>query len=734
MGKFYKDIELYSLAELLLATPFSSNPIDSFNFRLDEDTFFKYLYADRRREGTASKDNDIYDIIVERTLSGKMFVNVNVLHITGVVGCGMTTYIHHLLLLYKSLIRQYEVIDCYRSRQLRDPLISRITRLIEKLNLKVVRAYFNAITTKHESSLFELSSFSDMFPHLLAFSKRLNYLAQRDSVDRRVIYRIIDSFEKDFDCQKNYLRFLLTVEFLSLFLCQFVNEEEGTLVLVIDNVEFFERLDIVNTILPAIAQFVEDCRNFLIDNYGKETTFLKKSVGQVCEDTRLTIILATSITTEQRFKATFPNRELMDTWTAVRMPLDYYDHSEIISKRVNYYLKLEGHINSLTTRELFRIRRLAEVAYHNMFFVRLFDGSIRFCIRTLCDLVTNYPDVMIQEMITLYSNPVSYEGAFGYFLALVLDLFKNNGIYDNRLHLEPCSAHGEVTLSRIVLTILREKGGRCSLLDIFILLTPLGINAHRITKTVWDLSESGRMVWKRLICFEVLVPTSVAVLSEQEELYEKGFYDIDKYSELVISEAGQAYLAVILPHFEFMQSRATQRMFHPLFANNSEEITAYDDDLKYRFESIIARVFNDVCECCDKSFRFAEQIMEKTGLSREEYLYSSFFNYHAGSLDIDGGKKQSYESRLIFSHVSYIEKYRRYLLKKYEYEGLKKQIELNRRIIPWIIKYLELYQDSERCFQTPGQDYVAEQLINKAKKILHSTYLDYDDTARIELI
>ena len=48
--------------------------------------------------------------------------------------------------------------------------------------------------------------------------------------------------------------------------------------------------------------------------------------------------------------------------------------------------------------------------------------------------------------------------------------------------------------------------------------------------------------------------------------------------------------------------------------------------------------------------------------------------------------KQSYESRLIFSHIGYIERYRRYLLKKHSKGNEEYLMDVNERIINFIKK------------------------------------------------
>ena len=726
MKKLWRNIETARLEDLLLATPYSRDLNINFGHGLDEDTFFKYLYAGRRRGGNiAFVENDIFDERVKNAIANNPFENVNVLYITGDYGCGITTYIHHLLYELKNEIGQYDLIDYEGYMRVEDSVINGIINLISNYNIDTVCEFFDAIAKYNQ---FETSNFSDIIPHLLTFSTMLRHHTHNRGHDlnNKTIYDYLHLFEKKFEQPLVYYRFLFIIEFFLLLLCRFAKEGKSPLVLVIDH---SDRIEKEYSLLSIIVQFAEDCRYFFLENYNVENIVFNKSVNQVCKNTKFTIIFAAKLTTESRYKAVSVDKESMNTWTFVQLPENYYDPREIISKRVNYYLEIEGLRKDSIRGKLLQIKNLSQLAFRTRFFLRLFNGSVRFCIHTLCDIVTSYPEQMIQEIIKLNdNNKYVYDGASGYFLGLILDTFKRNGIYEAKLHLKPCLADGTVTLSRIVLTILREKGGRCSLLDMFFLLTPLGISTEKIVHTIWDLSERGRTIWRRLIIFEIDVPT-IKLLIEQAIIFEKGIYDLEKYSELIMCAAGNVYLEVVLPHFEFMQSRhdldcnIIKMHYTPLFANSSEEIICEKNGIvKYRFEQTIERVFRDVCDCCFNSFTFAEQVIAKEGWSREDYINYSYYNFHSNSADLSQVYKQSYESRIIFRHVGYLEHYRQYLVGKYEKEGFRKQNELSERIIKWIIRYLRLYQDSNKCYHTPMQDEAAERLIDKALMAQASIY------------
>ena len=736
---FYGDIETVGLSNLLLATPYSKDARINFGHQLDEETFIKHLYT-RSDERTGKNEivcNEIkrFNMKVEDLILrlNYQFSKVDVLYIIGESGCGITTFIHFLLWRLKEKIGLYDIINCEMYSWVEEPFIERIVSLINKYSLEVVIDFFNAIACSQEESLFAYSSFSDLTPYMKRFNKYLRSIASKKATYED-IYNVIESVIESSHNQRERLRILFTMGFFLLVLSRFFKSEEGSIVIVIDDfdhVNYLTQFEKEEVFFPVLIKFSQDCNYFFAENYDRKKTFLNMPVSQACKNTKLQIIFTTNRFTACRYKAQHPEVESMYRWTFLTLPENFYDHNVIISNRVRYYIQVEGWKQKLIAEKLLLVKRMSEVAYHTPIFSRLFNGSIRFCIYTLCEIVEKYPEQMLREVINLYDNARdngnTYDGAVGYFIGLLFDHFKQNGIYEQKLHLSLCRKDGVVTLSRVILTILREKGGRCSLLDIFILLQPLGIATESIAETVWDLGESCRDVWCRLILFEMHVPTGIPDLLKQAINYDKKVYDINEYSELVMCSAGDAYLSNVLPHFEFIQSRHNlhggiiNSNFQPLFSSDSEEIIRkYNGDKCYRFELKIQRVLYDVEDYCYNSCRFAEVVMEKEGWSRDDYINMSFYNYHNDSVGNWQDLKSSYESRIVFQHVYYIENYRRYLLVKYEQEGYQKQKELSSKLIMLIIEYLELSLNPILCFLTPIQREEATRLLKNSYVILDS--------------
>ena len=140
-------------------------------------------------------------------------------------------------------------------------------------------------------------------------------------------------------------------------------------------------------------------------------------------------------------------------------------------------------------------------------------------------------------------NRDAIEGAIGYYLYMILCVLKNERTYTDTLALSPCRKDGTISLSRIILTIIREKGDRCSLYDLFSLLVPIGYKPNMICPQIWNLCEVARNnAWRRLLLFDLITPSSLDELKKQADIFNNGDEETNHYTELIICTAGQAYM------------------------------------------------------------------------------------------------------------------------------------------------------------------------------------------------
>lgn len=751
MDEFENNINYIGMEHLLKATPYTKETNDNFDNSLDKKIFFKNLYTDRNSYVEYESENNVFDNKINsalRNLNNK-YAKVSMIHISGYGGCGKTTYIHHLLWVLKDNVGVYDVIDYEGCNTACEPFINRISRLIYRFyQIDILLEYLDMVTSH---SLYNINRFRMQVPILKKFTELVKKEKQQKKLTENDYRVILEKYEVNFvgekldnksRKEKEYLSFLLFLEFLLLLFDRFMKDDENPMILVVDNIDSLSDMSEEMILLPVLKEFENNCNYFFGWNIDSEEVFNKKRVSDILERTKLSMFFTTRVATIKRYEIIEPDWERINGWLSITFPEHYYDHKEIIEKRISYYLN-NFTIDDYICDELKNVKKLSEIAYRNSNFMRLFNGSYRVCVERICWIVSNIERSQIEEMFELYAkrtkNKDSIEGTNGYFLYMILAVFKSEKIYQEKLNLSICSKDGKISISRIILTILREKGGDCSFYDLLELLTPLGYDAQEICTQVWNLCEISRSnAWRRLLVFDVIIPANINELRTQAVNYQRGDRNVENYSELVLCTAGKAYMEFVVPHFEFILSRlepgdfkVRNRKFEPLFSKSSE-IKINDKSKKiYGFDIKIGIVLKAVEECCYNSVIFAKKVEELLSINHEQYINTTFYNYHSVGWNNEAGYKQSYESRLIFRHIGYIEKYRCYLLCKDQFENMYEKIEINKRLVCWIIRYIKLYMDPQKCYQTEGQNIVANKLLEFAHIIKKSEYLDFN--TRIEL-
>ena len=114
----------------------------------------------------------------------------------------------------------------------------------------------------------------------------------------------------------------------------------------------------------------------------------------------------------------------------------------------------------------------------------------------------------------------------------------------------------------------------------------------------------------------------------------------------------------------------------------------------------------------------------------------SVYNYRSRYNDGTIGYKQDYISRLIFGHIGYIERYRRYILaRSKDLLSPLERIDINRRLVIRIKRYLYLYlypqSEEYKCCHSSSQDEAAYILSGCIKRIEESNYVDLQSAIEI---
>ena len=731
MSKFYGDINRVRCKYLLEATPYRIDPMVNFSNRLLEKEFYEHLFQ-KASTGANYKENGLFEKKISDAIKdiGNEYSKVEMIHIAGYGGCGKTTFVRHLLWeMQESNGTTYDVLDYEGSQTAADPILNKVSTRLYVLRESSFREF---LMRSADEEIFNMNRFQFCVEQLKGIKQYLETNAALNEVE---IKKYLKEQISEFEDTETFLEYLFVLDFFMLLYQGKENARNRPTIIVIDNVDSLSDLSEESKLISAMKNYVADCSFFFGQNINSTGKFVDIPASELIQNTKLILFLTTRIATIRKYEELYPDIENLYGWNSFLMPEHYYDHEAIIKRRIDYYSEQETD-DSDTIKELVKIKELAEIAYSNYNFKRLFNGNIRFCIERLCDIAMQYGETKtLQNCFELYKMrnkiPEAVSGANGILLALILADFKNNRVFSDKLHLSECQQDNKVSLSRLILTILREKGNRCSMLELYGLLEPF-FGIDEITSTTWALSENCREIWRRLLLFNVRFPKSCAELKMQEYAYRNKSVDANDYSEVEMCTSGNAYVEYVVPHFEFMLSRHDHNIelfinsrYQPLFTDDSEKQTMSSSQYKYKFERKINWVYEDVHDCCYNSVHFSNQICQHYEIEKSDYIQNTVYNYMAQASDGTVRFKQSYESRLIFSHIGYIERYRRYLLKRHEKDTLELRADLNKRTIGFIKLYLNLYNDPNTCYPTETQNKAARELLEAIRKIEDSNFMDF---------
>lgn len=744
MNKFYGDNIDKILPEYLLeATPFSNESRINFSKQLKAEEFFRTMYADGQSK---EPENALFDKQIENALKDvdNIFAKVDLIHVAGYAGCGKTTFVRHLIWKHFGETALNEnLIDCEGQTDI--PELYR-SILAKKICSDVMNGG-NNLNLLQEVGQFHLAKFGrETIGALRILLDQINQ--KRDHMTESSVKKLLREQECFFQKSEQYIYYLLVVYFIWEFSSRTLYNFERPVIILFDNVDSLSDISIEKVFVMTLKRFINDCNYFFGLNMDNSEKYGQEKVSTLVRKAKFCCFLTTRLITIKKYFELDPDFEKVYGWISLDMPEHYYSHIEILSKRVNYYKCIESAKQSNAIQRLEEILAFATIAYRNNIFKRLFNGNLRFCIGALCKMVDCYSGTkLIEESNQIYSQKYfsnemqgeANEGSTGILLSILLNYFKEAGVFTDKLHLSECQPDDKISLSRIILTILREKGGSSNFFDILLLLNPL-FTIEEICGTIYDLSEAKRDTMRRMLTCDIMLSKTKDEFIKCGKCLLKDSDSELQHGEISLCISGQTYLDYVVPHFEFMLSRhkldydfIKNYNYHPLFSQSSERIIGnHHSEQMFVFERKIDWVYEDVRDCCINSISFSKRVMETYKMDRNTYINSSYFNYRTTGRDGSHGYRQSYESRLIFSHIGYIERYRRFLLFKHQNQQTEYLQEINKRLVNRIERYLKLYKNETLCFQTASQDKAAEFLLDQIETIASCGYKDF--LTKIEIL
>ena len=423
---------------------------------------------------------------------------------------------------------------------------------------------------------------------------------------------------------------------------------------------------------------------------------------------------------------------------------------KVIEQRL-LYLRRTRNINTDSVYKL--ANTIVEESYTNRVFFPLFNYDYR-------KLMNMVVDVAEYEMNSNKNNfiPWRYKNfkkespylARGMFFHRIIDYLLKKG-YIHDLARKPddqiIDSNGYCRPSRVLLTIIfrlsypkglpkdefllhLEKPKKISIVDLIEEYFKIYNNATLFFNDLSLLFNISKGSWAHLISIynkKISKDSNYEIsFSEEKSVVEnwlikaisfdqlKNYFSEENNIQLHLNASGYIYLRYIITHFEYFTTLNTYRnggKRDSLF-ESFKNLNYLIKEEKFEFEILIEEVLKKLSRYQNNTTNFLKNVVAKTkNISIHEYLNNTNYtflrsNQHAPSL---------YFTRVINTHLSYIEELRKFLFTK---EGQKLISKLNNHSIKdlnlIIIKLMERYINLlEKC-DTHDSDKVAYNIIEKS--------------------
>lgn len=344
---------------------------------------------------------------------------------------------------------------------------------------------------------------------------------------------------------------------------------------------------------------------------------------------------------------------------------------DMLKKYVNYgQIKNESFIKTAKC-----IEQITEDKFYKWNLFSLFNDDYRTtfdCLNEICAI----PNSPILSSVGFLNNAESYMkfGGRGIVIKTICDEYKQWGYFDDLKiptkgnKYKSCSYN--VTLIRLVLTVLTFLQKERSRADLkkengeeipFFVAREKSVSLKQLYEKVSMFCDESKSQEAFLDCIEMMFSARnwdywnhLITFDNVPEYARKEFIEAlqpGNQSEIYIrcTKAGERYLDLICVHYEFFACRFANRN-NGLFSNENQEKKGG----KYLFEYQINSVYLNVKGCCQELRKMNEMIMSENGFDTyEDMLDSCYIKGH-----------QFHEERMIHNHISYLDAFRIYLIRK----------------------------------------------------------------------
>lgn len=696
--------ENYDLARFLLCSPHSTDPILNYGGLLSQkekkNAFMNQLYV----EGNKQTEDDIMKDILS---GGKSTIKI-----IGNKGCGKTTLIHKL----------YQTLACSDNSRtmILDFGESRSTLKFEQAKViaaaKVYEHFKNDCIENNSACLIKLIELYPKIEDYIDVNWDANNLIEGTiaaltsviSNNKADKSRLLKTDVK----HKLYEMELFQVILLFVLFDMFRNPQNKRTTIFLDNLD-----NMVN--IKDIKQSLTHYNNF-VNGIGK--LFARISHIQGCEYAyRYVFVFVLRDTTN----AYLSNHELAIKQIAFSEydVSNHYSKQEIGIKRINIFTKyvqkatnisedLRHHL--LTTVEL--LTSILKDPYVTDTIFDIFNNDYRICLMTMIKIAQS-EILSNKEYIEIRKNGYAH-GSRGVIYRLLFNSFNQSG-YFQRIRILDFKNRGinSSSPSRLILTYIANCTDTRLTHDSRVvsfgdLLDDIDekIPDHDVVRCLWEMYNLVTAEdWCNLISFAESNDTSEEGLINELNYYLaiKNNKKVDKklnYSTFRITASGLTFLTYACIHFEYFACRAFDAKYPPLFLAKVLE----EQDGEYVYKTIVSEVLNEVRICAKKLSASYESQNNLCGNPDSLFVFKR-----------PGKSSQYHVERMIFSHIQYLDEFRRFVLIKNDSHTGK---EVSDFVLQIIEQYLKLFEDDCVKCSKYGKEKVFPLLLRLLREAQNEPY------------
>lgn len=712
--------ESSSISDFLKADPFAQEVLIKYRDQkrsypiMDKEAFFSEIYTDiadgsvkvmnGNARGYKKQSYETWLADVRNTQ------NSLVVFIEGYAGCGKTIFVQNFLknqlntLDYDFHYYNYDIgayYDNQNTYRIKAAIVECFLRQIQKCVLEGrsdIIAKLKELASQPEIAFIDSGSeLYYQFTNTTAFDDAIRELADINNNEKN--NKTFRSAMHEQLSQLN-LEQVLALDYLFRIAKYIVMKQENDIIYIcydnMDAIENFDELVMFDNTLISIRRNIDCYINKTQHNFGDQfiphfvilATYRKITVAKV--DLRQHSERCDDFNEDNRF--------------VFYLDLSHaYNYVDMVVRRRDYYERItkeRGIDASRLMSALNEVVMLSKIHFVNKKFSNLWNNNYRTSSDILQTVFTEYENEVKMCVDLLNSNQDGYNETFGshygasaVFLNLVYKVFYAFGLWGQDYSaFVPRSAEKMedstaciTSLPRLVLTYIANAKDRT------------GVNKPVSSKELFEefkilfssdeicsclanmLTRNKKNTWRRPIYYHRnAINDNQQIIKELKKQWlahnSDCINEFNDYSEFLLCECGYEFVERIFSEFEFFSTGIYGENHLALYLLSSiEEVV-----------EIIDRVFKVVECCCINMMIFKERYIRETGITNSQFVCLAI-NPRTFS-----GSPQLYAERTIFSHISYIDHYRCFLMKRTKE---KKQVErINALILERIEKYLEIYK------------------------------------------